>query len=464
MFEILTQWITSDPIVVTINTLLVIIIALLLWNLKKALSKLNTKTETISKLEQNLYKSQLEVELRQDTNTQLELCQQRQLKQNSKITELQERLRYEQKLHMHKQQVLESTEKRLKQAFATLSRETLQENNQAFLDLAKTEIEKLQKDAQYDLEKRQRAINQIISPMQMSLKTVDDSLLQMQKDQQKAEQKLRLEIAQLSNANKDLLYETANLGKALRQPHVRGRWGELQLRRVVELAGLQNKCDFFEQPQSTGEQDLRPDMIIQLPEQRCIIVDAKTPLYAYLESLEIDDEQKFLEARTRHAALLKTHILQLSRKKYWSQWNQQQQQMPEFVILFIPGEVFFSAALESDPQLIEFAAEKKIILSTPSTLIALLKTIEMSWQQNKVTENARKIGELGGQLYDRIKIVLDHWENVGKSLNSANKAYNKASRSIESRVLSTARQLHALQTDKTDSLKQPGLLNSKDES
>lgn len=310
------------------------------------------------------------------------------------------------------------TEK-LAQLIKNLSQEALDKNNRAFVDLAKEQL----------------------VPVKESLHQLDQGMRQLEKERKGDHESLKTQVRSLLETEKDLRNETSNLVKALRAPITRGRWGEIQLRRVVELAGMLNHCDFFEQKQDTFEDArLRPDLIIRLAGGRQVIVDAKVPLEAYLDAISAQDDHHKIAKFKDHARQVRAHVSSLSRKSYWERF----QPTPEFVILFLPSESFFSAALEQDPSLIEVGAEVGVIIATPTTLIALLRTVAYGWKQENLTEHVQKVSELAHELYKRLCDMNSHWIKLGKSLSASTEAFNKAVGSLESRVLPAARKFKDL--------------------
>jgi DNA recombination protein RmuC len=337
---------------------------------------------------------------------------------------------------VEQRRLLDDAQVKLREAFQSLAGEALQASSQQFMDLAKSKFESLQKEAEGDLEQRKAAIQSMVDPLETALKDLRTEVNRVESARQEAYGSLRSEVQLLATTSKELRQETGSLVNSLKQPQVKGKWGELTLRRVVELAGMSPHCDFQEQFSiDTEEGRLRPDLVIHLPGGTQIVVDVKVPLHGFFKAVSAQSDAEYREAMLQHASLVRDHIKGLSGKEYWKQFEP----TPEFVVLFVPGESFFSAALEQDRTLIEDAIDKRVVLASPTTLIALLRAIAYGWKQQLVAENAERIKDLGKDLYERVVKFAEHLSDIATGLERASSSYNKAVASFDSRLIPTAR-------------------------
>lgn len=342
---------------------------------------------------------------------------------------------------VEQRQALEQAEEKFTQAFKALSSDALAQNNRAFLALAQSVFEKTQQAMQHDITLKHQSLESLLKPVGTALSQMGEQMQHLEKSRIDAYSGLKQQVQDLLTSQKELRGETTQLVRALKAPAARGRWGEIQLRRVVEMAGMIQHCDFNEQVSQTSEAGLiRPDMVVNLPGGKQIIVDAKTPLSAYLEALDAPDDATRLLKLQEHAAQVKTHVQQLSAKSYWSQFEA----TPEFVVLFLPGEPFFSAALEHDPTLIEVGVKARVLIATPTTLIALLRATAYGWHQEQIAESAQEISRLGQELFKRLQDMGGHMNRVGRHLGAAVDAYNQTVGTLERRVMVSARRFQDL--------------------
>jgi DNA recombination protein RmuC len=355
-----------------------------------------------------------------EQEAQLEELRNLLLEARSAEADLAARLEAESRNSKEKVAMLADAEAKLADAFAALSSASLKANNEAFLQLAQETLGRFHQDARTDLEHRQNSIRETLEPVRDSLARVNQR------------------VTEIAASQGDLKKETSNLVRALRTPHVRGRWGEVQLKRVVELAGMVERCDFFEQQTISGaDGQLRPDLIIRLPHGRSLVVDAKVPLSAYLDAFEMPDGPERQTKLKEHSVQVRTHIRQLARKSYWAGLES----APEFVVAFLPGEPFFSAALEQDPELLEFGVDQGVVLATPTTLIALLKSASYGWRQLELARNAEEISKLGSEIYGRLAKFAATYAKVGANIGKLVDTYNDSVGTLEARVLPAARKM-----------------------
>lgn len=370
----------------------------------------------------------------------------------AQVAGLEATLHEEREAAVEKLALLEGAKEELSTKFEALAAGALRNNIQSFLDVAREQFVQFQQGAQSDLETRQRAIDELVKPLKVSLEKVDDRVQEIEQARTTAYTLLTEQVRSLSETESLLRLETTNLVKALRTPHVAGMWGQLQLKRVVEFAGMTEYCDFDQQTTlQTDDGVRRPDMIVRLPNNRIIVVDSKAPTQAYIDAIQAEDETTRLAKLKDHARLVKDHIVQLSNRTYWQHLTP----TPEFVVLFLPAESLFRAALEQAPELIQTGANEQVMLASPTTLIALLKAVHYGWKQEQLAKNAQEISKLGRDLYDRIEIFARHFNDIGKHLEKAIDFYNAGVGSLISRVLVTARRFKELGASNDEEIDEP---------
>lgn len=352
------------------------------------------------------------------------------------IRELEFRIKDQAALQIERDAAYEAATTRLATAFSELSNQSLKANSETFLRLAEQNLGAQQERAKRELGDREQAVENLVKPIKDALQNSQRQIGELEKARSEAYGSIKSQLETMQVSQQSLAQETQNLVNALRRPEVRGRWGEITLRRLVELAGMVEHCDFQEQVHTTSDdKTIRPDMIVRMPDQRDLVVDVKTPLDAYLEAVEAKNDVQRQLGLDRHAKNVRNHIRKLASKSYWEQFSQS----PEFVILFIPGDQFLSAALNEDPDLIEYALSQQIILATPTSFVALLKAVAYGWRQLSLAENAGIIRTLAEDLYGRLSTFVGHMNKVGKQLASSVENYNRAVGSLERKVLPGAR-------------------------
>ena len=426
------------PSMIGIGVLIFVAGAVLAWfwgrvtasQLSSRIRELEAGASGSQSVEAELRRQGIELKSERDIlREKLELEQQRRTAAETTASKARENLDEQKK-------ILDEARTKFSEAFSGLASDALGKSTAQFLELANSKFESLRGDSLGDLEQRRVAIEGLVRPLGETLGNLNDRLSQVESSRQEAYGELRSQVQQLAQTSKELRVEAGALSNTLKQPQVKGRWGELTLRRAVELAGMSPHCDFVEQESVETETGrLRPDMIVHLPGGGKIVIDAKVPLSGFLAATSASTDEEHAAAMAEHARLVRSHIQTLSAREYWKQFEP----TPEFVILFVPGESFFSAALDIAPTLIEEAIDKRVVLASPTTLIALLRAVAYGWRQEMLAENAERISGLGKELYERLVVFAEHLGDVGRSLEKANDGYTKAVRSFNTRLLPGAK-------------------------
>lgn len=354
---------------------------------------------------------------------------------------LKTRMEMQEKHAEEKRQDLQTTREQLSETFTALSSHALKSNSEQFFKLAEENFKHLQQRSHDLLQEKEKSVENLVKPIREALDKTEKQLHEMEKHSRETHGSLSRHLETMAQTQSQLQSETRNLVQALRRPEVRGQWGEMTLKRLAELAGMVEHCDFYEQEHvNTEDGAIRPDMVVRMPDGREIIVDVKTPLDAYLTAVEVPDDEQKQVALNRHAKNVREHVRSLASKAYWNQFKQ----APDFVVMFIPGEQFLSSALDVDRNLMEDALQQKVIISTPTSLVALLRAVAYGWRQEQLAANAEQIRTVGEELYDRLGTFASHLQKVGKSLNSGVDNYNKAVASFDSRILPSARKFREM--------------------
>lgn len=362
------------------------------------------------------------------------------------------RIEIEQQNSIEKIESLEKARMQLSETFAALSSQALKHNNEEFLKLAGENLKHFQTQAVNELDKKEKAIEHLLTPIKESLNKTEQQIQHIEKDRKESYGALHKHLETMAQTQSSLQDETRKLVNALRRPEVRGQWGEMTLKRLAELAGMVEYCDFYEQEHTrTNDGALRPDMIVRMPDGREIVVDVKTPLDAYISAIEaVDDTQRLIHLK-RHTQNVKQRINELADKAYWNQFKN----APDFVVLFIPGDQFLSAALDQEPAILENALSRQVILATPTSFVALLRAVGYGWRQEQLAENAEHIKTVGEELYGRLQTFTEHLQKLGRSLDTGLKHYNSAVGSFDSRVLPSARKFNEMGISADKRINQP---------